>query len=156
FSSPDVKPVTVSSWAITSPKDFLTTALSELNGTSGVATYGPPYTHVAGAGQNILGGVSVQRAPGGHIPIDTAHASVLGPLSIPAHTNARLAAALAAYERAAPAQRQAWTQGFAKALDKGTVLQTLRRSPAAFGPVPVLMADLLAMARSGGLDGALV
>jgi hypothetical protein len=156
FSSPDVKPVTVSSWAISSPKDFLATALSELDGTSGVATYGPPYTHVAGAGQNILGGVSIQRALGVHIPIDTAKAFVLGPLSIPAQTNPRLAAALAAYRRATPAQQQAWTQGFAKALDKGTVLQTLRGSPAAFGPVPVLMAELLAMARSGGLDGALV
>jgi hypothetical protein len=156
FSSPDVKAVTVSAWAIAQPKDFLATAVSELDGTSGVATYGPPYTHVAGAGQNIVGGISIQRALGVHIPIDTANAFVLGPLSIPARTNVRLAAALAAYERATPAQQRAWTQRFASALDRGAVLRTLRRSPTAFGPVPVLMADLLAMARSGGLDGALV
>ena len=55
FSSPDVKPVTVSQWASAAPKDFLQTAIAELDGTSGVATYGPPYTHVAGAGQNIVG-----------------------------------------------------------------------------------------------------
>ena len=66
FSSPDVKPVTVADWAITNPKDFLATAVSELDGTSGVASYGPPYTHVAGAGQNIVDGLSLQllhRAP---------------------------------------------------------------------------------------------
>src|SRR5207245_555115 len=39
FSSPDVKPVTVSSWATKAPQDFLATAVSELDGTSGIATY---------------------------------------------------------------------------------------------------------------------
>ena len=56
FSSPDVKPVTIAQWATIAPRDFLTTALSELDNTSGVATYGPPYTHVSGAGQDILDG----------------------------------------------------------------------------------------------------
>jgi hypothetical protein len=156
FSSPDVKPVTVADWAITNPKDFLATAVSELDGTSGVASYGPPYTHVAGAGQNIVDGLSLQRAIGVRIPIDPAQAFVLGPLSIPAHGDPRLARALAVYRNASPAQQQAWTQGFAKALDRGTVLGSLRLNPARYGPVPVLMADLLAMARGGGLDGALV
>src|SRR5262249_7720443 len=40
FSSPDVKPVTVSQWAAAAPKDFLQTAVAELDGASGVATYG--------------------------------------------------------------------------------------------------------------------
>ena len=121
FSSPDVKPVTVSAWATAAPKDFLATALSELDGTSGVATYGPPYTHVAGAGQNVLGGLSLQRAFGVRIPVDPATSFVLGPLSIPAHTNPVLARALAVYTRATPAQQQAWTQAFGKALDRGDV-----------------------------------
>jgi hypothetical protein len=151
FSSPDVKPVTVSQWASKAPKDFLTTALAELDGTSGVATYGPPYTHVAGAGQNVIGGISLQRAFGVQIPIDPAKAFVLGPLSIPATTNARLAAALAEYRRASPSQQQAWTAAFSRALDRGKL-----RPDGRYGPVPMLMASLLAMARSGGLDGALV
>ena len=46
FSSPDDRPVTLAQWAIAAPNDFLATAASELDGTSGVATYGPPYTHV--------------------------------------------------------------------------------------------------------------
>jgi hypothetical protein len=156
FSSPDVKPVTVARWSATQPKDFLTTALSELDGTSGVATYGPPYTHVAGAGQNIVGGISIQRALGVQIPIDTANAFVLGPLSIPARTSPVVARALAIYEHAPRAQQQAWTQAFGSALDKGNVVARVRAHPARFGPVPAMMAELLAMGRSGALDGALI
>jgi hypothetical protein len=151
FSSPDVKPVTVSQWATAAPKDFLQTAVAELDGTSGVATYGPPYTHVAGAGQNIVGGISIQRALGVQIPIDTAKAFVIDPLAIPAQANPRLAIALAEYRRAPAAQRQAWTAAFTSALDHGRFAHG-----AAVGPVAVMMADLLGMARSGGLDGALV
>jgi hypothetical protein len=66
FSSPDEKPVTVSSWAAAAPRDFLATALSELDGTSGVAAYGPPYTHIPGAGQNIIGHLSIERFLGVH------------------------------------------------------------------------------------------
>jgi len=157
FSSPDVKPITVSAWANTVPKDFLGTALSELDGTSGVATYGPPYTHVSGAGQNVIDGISIQRALGVHIPIDPANAFVLGPLSIPAQTNPQLAAALAGYRAATPDQRRGWTDAFGQALEHGRVVPgTILLAPRQYGPVPVLMGNLLAMARSGGLDGALV
>ena len=38
FSSPDVKPVTIAQWASATPKDFLATAVAELDGTSGVAS----------------------------------------------------------------------------------------------------------------------
>jgi hypothetical protein len=151
FSSPDVRPVTVSQWATTAPKDFLQTAVAELDGTSGVATYGPPYTHVAGAGQNILGGISIQRALGVQIPIDTEKAFVLDPLAVPAQANPRLAAALGEYRRAPAARRQAWTAAFTRALDRGSFAHS-----AGVGPVGVMMADLLQMARSGGLDGALI
>jgi hypothetical protein len=157
FSSPDEKPVTVAGWATAAPRDFLTTALSELDGTSGIATYGPPYTHVAGAGQNILGHVSIQRALGVQIPVDPANAFVLGPLSIPAQSNLRLRAALARYESATPAQQQAWTSAFGKALAAAKLGNGLLTLPfQRYGPVPVLMGNLLGMARSGGLDGALI
>ncbi len=155
FSSPDEKPVTIAQWASVAPKDFVATAVSELDGTSGVATYGPPYTHVAGAGQNLIGHLSIQRAIGVQIPIDTARAFVLGPLGIPAQTDPTLARALLVWNRATPAQRQAWATAFAKAVDQGKVVGRLHVSPAGYGPVPTLMSNLLLMARSGGLDGAL-
>ena len=159
FSSPDDKPVTVSSWAAAAPKDFLSTALSELDGTSGLATYGPPYTHIPGAGQNIIGHLSIERLLGVQIPIDPAQAFVLGPLAIPAQTSLPLRAALLDYRRAGAAQQQSWAAAFGKALDRaqfrnGRLVRPFGRG--SYGPVPVLMENLFAMGRSGALEGALI
>jgi hypothetical protein len=154
FSSPDDKPVTIAQWATASPKDFLATAVSELNETSGVATYGPPYTKVPGTGQNLIGHLSIERLLGVQIPIDPARAFVTGPLTIPAATDPTLAMALLRWDRASHSQKLAWANLYAKALDQGKVVGRLKLSDGNYGPVPTLMSSLLTMARSGGLDGA--
>jgi len=157
FSSPDAKPVTIARWANAAPRDFVATALSELDGTSGIAGYGPPYTHVKGGGQNIIDGISLERAVGVHIPINPAKTFVLDPLSIPAQSNPPLAAALNAYRDASTAQQQAWTSAYTKGFDHATFAPRNIVLPAGrYGPVATLMANLLTQARSGGLDGALV
>ncbi|MDQ1615852.1 MAG: hypothetical protein QOJ60_1791, partial [Actinomycetota bacterium] len=51
FSSPDEKQITLSTWAKAAPGDFALTAAAELDGSSGSATYGAPYTHDPGAAQ---------------------------------------------------------------------------------------------------------
>ena len=43
FSSPDDAAITFKEWATSSPEAFQATAVQELAGTSGSATYGPPY-----------------------------------------------------------------------------------------------------------------
>ena len=154
FSSPDVKPVTIAGWAAADPKDLLATAASELNGTSGVATYGPPYNHYPGAGQNVIGGLSLQRLIGVQIPVDPARAFVLGPLSIPAHTDPVLAQALLRYERASIEDRLAWANAYAKAIVRGAGVG-LNLTPGDYGPLSTMMAAYLQMAQSGGLDAAL-
>jgi hypothetical protein len=53
FSSPDERPVTVKRWSVASPVDFAQTAMTELDSTSGTATYGPPYNTTSGAAQKI-------------------------------------------------------------------------------------------------------
>ena len=80
FSSPDERPVTLKSWSNAAPVDFAQTAMTELDMTSGVATYGPPYTNTAGAAQK-LGPISLQQAAGVRIPIDTSRDFVLNPLA---------------------------------------------------------------------------
>src|SRR4249919_1747885 len=70
FSSPDDRPVTIQQWARTDPSDFVATAVTELDGSSEIATYGPPYTHTPGAGQKIFG-VNTQTWPGVHYRINT-------------------------------------------------------------------------------------
>ena len=54
LSSPDVPSVTVQSWARIAPADFLATSATQLNGTSGSATYGPPYNNGTGSVQKLL------------------------------------------------------------------------------------------------------
>ena len=44
FSSPDEHAVTLKSWSTADPVDFAQTAITQLDGTSPVATYGPPTT----------------------------------------------------------------------------------------------------------------
>ena len=157
FSSPDEKPVTIAGWAHAAPRDFLATALGELDGTSGTAGYGPPYTSAAGASQNIIGGFSLQRLVGARIPVDPARVFIFDPLSVPAQSDPRLAAALRAYVAAPGAQQQRWTGAYTKALPRIRFNDGAPVLPSgSYGPVATLMTGILNQARSGGLDGALI
>jgi hypothetical protein len=156
FSSPDDQPVTIARWARADAKDFTTAALSELNGTSEVAQYGPPYNSTPGAAQKI-GPISLQTIPGVRIPIETANDLVLQPLQSVAGDSPPLQAALNQYRAASPAQQTAWTDAYGKALNSATFSGGQVQVPSGnYGPVAVIMAHELALARSGGLDGALL
>lgn len=155
FSSPDQAPVTLQQWARAQPTGFTATALSELTGTSDSATYGPPYNHATGATQRI-GPVSPQQFFGVRYPIDPAASFVLRPLESLPRTPA-LAHALSRYLSASAATRIAWENAYAsrlagRALSAG--LPKVRSSSA--GPIPVLLSNLLSMARSGALDAQLL
>ena len=88
LSSPDVPPVSLATWGRLAPADFMGTAVSELNGTSETAMYGPPYNNGTASVQRI--GISWQELAGVRIPIDTATDFVLDPLSHEAPTNPTL------------------------------------------------------------------
>ncbi len=156
FSSPDEKPSTVQSWARTDPVDFVTTATTELDGSSDTGGYGPPYNH-ASDGQHILF-IRPQKWLGVSHPVDTAQDFVLAPLrSITAQP--ALQAAIAAYQSASPDQQAKWTTAYENALAKATPTanNTAISVPAGdYGPLPAMMAGLLGFAQSGGLDGALL
>jgi hypothetical protein len=155
FSSPDDEPTTIQSWAQTDPGDFVATAVTELDGTSEVATYGPPYNDTPGAGQKVLG-VPTQRWPGVHYRIDTANDFVINPLrSIPG--NASLQTAVSAYEAAPPALQSRWTDAYTGALEHARFPGGLPKlAPGHYGPVAPMMSSLAGLAQSGGLDGALL
>ncbi|HLI72489.1 MAG TPA: hypothetical protein VKU86_01325 [Acidimicrobiales bacterium] len=157
FSSPDEAPATITAWASSSPSDFLTTAVAELDGSSPTAGYGPPYNAWApGEGQKI-GPLGVERWVGVHTPVDTAHDFVLAPLGIIAKSDPALAAGLTRYESASAADQQQWTTAYTKALDKVSFSgSSVVVPPGRYGPVPTMMSALLQMARGGSLDGALL
>jgi hypothetical protein len=152
FGSPDRKAITLGNWATAAPADFVATTVAELDGTSGTATYGAPYTHDPSAGQK-LGPLPLQRVGGVRESIDTAADFVLNPLAT--STDPRIAAALAQYRAAGPAQQQAWANAYADALSKAPEGDPARVTSGDYGPVPVLAAGLEAMAAGGALDGLL-
>jgi hypothetical protein len=155
FSSPDDPPSTVAQWSRQMPVDFVTTANSELGGTSATAEYGPPYNH-NGKGQHAAF-LYPQKWLGVSHPINTANDYVIGPLkTIPA--DPALQSAIAAY-RAAPAKTQTgWTEAYGKALEKASAESngSVKVAAGEYGPVPQMMNGLLGLAQSGGLDGSLL
>src|SRR6202167_1394009 len=78
FGSPDEPAITIKAWSTSDPMDFAVTALSELNGTSGTATYGAPY-NTAATGQQ-LGPLKLAKWVGARIPVNAANAFVVNPL----------------------------------------------------------------------------
>jgi hypothetical protein len=155
FSSPDKHPVTLKSWSINNPVDFAQTAATELDGTSGVATYGPPYNSTPGSSQS-MGFFSPERWFGVHQPVDTAQDFVIGPLrTLPGQP--ALTSALDQYTSAPSAQRASWTAAYEKSVAKANFANDALRVPrGAYGPVAPLISSLTSMARSGALDGALL
>jgi hypothetical protein len=153
FSSPDEKQINISQWSRQSANDFMLTAATELDGTSGTAGYGAPYNHTPDAAQKI-GPVSLQHIAGVTQAIDTVDDFVVRPLSgVPG--DAALTSALQQWRAASADQQQTWASAYDDALAKVDG-DAGKAAPGDYGPVPVMLGRLLTMAQSGGLDGALL
>ena len=156
LSSPDDPAVTIQTWATKDPVDFVTTAASELAGTSETAQYGPPYNNTADAAQAV-GPISPQTWAGVSTPIDTAQDFVLRPLGFAAIGNPTLSSALQTYEAAGTDQQQTWLTNYSTAVADATVVNAeVSVASGDYGPVPALMTGLLGLARTGALDGLLL
>jgi hypothetical protein len=155
FSSPDDPPSTIKQWSHTDPVDFVTTATTELDGSSGTGGYGPPYNH-NGDGQHI-GFIHLQKWLGVSHPINTAQDFVLAPLRSITDQPA-LQGALSSYQAAPVKAQAAWTTAYEAALGKASATPAGSISVPAghYGPLPTMMRSLLSFAQSGGLDGALL
>jgi hypothetical protein len=151
FSSPDEKAISMSDWATNAPNDVVATAAAELAGTSGSATYGPPYNNAA-EGQKVLG-LSLQKWGGVRLPVDSQQL-VLQPLQDQA-LSLPVAAAMKLWQAASPDQQQSWATAYADALAQAPDGDPSQVPAGEYGPVPVLTQGFLALAKSGGLEGAL-
>ena len=155
FSSPDEPAITLKKWSVADPVDFAQTAITELDGSSGTATYGPPYNNTPDAAQHI-GFFEPAQWFGVHQPIDTAQDFVIEPLRTLSNQPAPQAA-LTLYQGASPAQQSAWTTAYEKAVANATDVNGRLHVPAGrYGPVGVIIGSLTAMAQTGGLDGTLL
>jgi hypothetical protein len=155
FSSPDEPAVTLKSWSTTDPVDFAQTAITQLDGTSPLATYGPPYNATPDVTQHI-GFFEPAQWVGVHQPINTAQDLVIGPLRTLSN-QPLVQQALNAYNSATPAQQSAWTTAYEKAVANATDVHGRLQVPhARYGPVGVIIGSLTTMAQNGGLDGTLL
>jgi hypothetical protein len=155
FSSPDERPSTLKQWSRSDPVDFVTTATTELDGSSGTGGYGPPYNH-ASSGQHLWF-IHLQKWFGVSHPVNTAQDFVLAPLrSIPGQP--ALQASVRSYQSASSAQQSDWTTTYEKALTKAHANGdgSITVPGQGYGPLPTIMRGLLSFAQSGGLDGALL
>jgi len=151
FSSPDENAITFRRWAQAAPGDVVATAAGELAGTTASATYGPPYNN-NGSGQTLLG-IPLQRWGGVRLPVNSQDL-VLQPLRGLAATPV-MSAALRIWDAASPQLQHAWATNYANALAKAPGGDPTKVPAGHYGPVPLLAAGFLALARSGGLEGAL-
>jgi hypothetical protein len=153
FGSPDEPAITLKSWSTATPVDFAQDALSQLNGTSETATYGPPYNN-ASPGQQ-LGPLSLAKWVGVTLSINTAKAFVLDPLKSQPSQPA-LSSALAQWSNASSGMRQAWVANYTKGAAQmkwvdGAIVVNATNA----GPVPEFISYLTDMARTGALDATL-
>ena len=155
FSSPDDPSITLKRWSAVNPVDFAQTAITELDGSSGTATYGPPYNSTPDAAQH-MGFFEPAQWFGVHQPIHTAQDFVIGPLrTLP--NQQLLQRALDVYQGASAAQQSAWTTAYEKAVANASDVQGRLHVPAGrYGPVGYIIGSLTAMAQTGGLDGTLL
>lgn len=152
FGSPDEPAVTLKQWSTAQPLDFASTALAELDGSSGVAGYGPPYNHNADGQQ--IGPLTLAKWMGVHIPVNAAEDFVLLPLTtLPDEPT--LSAGLQEWAAASDAQRTRWLNAYAKGtmtFSAGVIYDTATED----GPVGLFITDLTSMARTGALDADLI
>jgi len=155
FSSPDVAPVTIAAWAQGDPVDFVTTATGELAGSTTSAGYGNPY-NTNGPGQS-WGPIAPQQWFGTRIPIDSASTYVINPLQRASFSNADLGTALNTWQGAGATEQASWVDAYTKALANATVSGgQVSVATGDYGPLPVMMTNLLGVAQAGGLDGLLM
>ncbi|HUZ41903.1 MAG TPA: hypothetical protein VMU68_11010 [Acidimicrobiales bacterium] len=153
FGSPDDPEITLKSWSTATPVDFAQDALSQLNGTSETATYGPPYNNASTSQQ--LGPLQLAKWVGVTMQVNTAKAFVLDPLkSQPAQP--ALSSALAQWSSASSSTRNSWVANYTKAATQmkwvdGAIVVNAKNS----GPVPEFITYLTDMARTGALDAVL-
>ena len=156
LSSPDVPPVTIAAWGQNDPVDFVTTATAELSGSTTSAGYGQPYNSTPDAAQT-WGPIAPQAWFGVRIPIDSANTFVIEPLQRASYSNTTLGTALSAWQAATSDQQTKWLDSYTKALAAATVTDgQVTVATGDYGPLPVMMSNLLGVAQAGGLDGLLL
>lgn len=155
FPGKNYAPLTIKEVATKAPIAFLKRTVSYFSGTSGLQTYGPPYTHNYKHSQHI-GPFCPNCWVGVVSPLNAKVDFVMQPLQQIAALDPAVAKALKTYQQASPKQQTEWDDVYTTALNKAQVTNGRMKLPKShYGPVPVLMNGMLTFARTGLLEAAL-
>ena len=155
FSSPNDQAISLRTWANANPVDFAQTAITELDGTSASATYGPPYNNTPDVSQK-LGPISLAELMGISEYVNPPKDFVLHPLET-VRGDSQLTSALASFKAASSAQQTAWEHAYEQAVAHATNTQGSVSVPSGpYGPVGSMVASLTRMAQSGALDTSML
>jgi hypothetical protein len=155
FSSPSDRAVSLHTWATSSPVDFAQTAITELDGTSASATYGPPYNNTAGVSQR-LGPISLAELMGVNETVNPPTDFVLQPLKTVRGDHV-LYTALATFSAAGVGQQASWERAYEKSVVNATASGGSVMVPSGdYGPVSQMISSLTQMAQSGALDTSML
>ena len=104
-------------------------------------------------GRDTLPGVRLNCR--GSVPEAVSYGAALALRSVPGAP--ALQGAIATYKAAPAKTQEGWSKAYAAALEKATVGPNgaVRVVSGEYGPVPVMMNGLLALAQSGGLEGGM-
>ncbi len=154
FSSPDEPSLTFKGWAQSAPDDLYATAVAQLDGSSGTATYGPPYNN--GSDGLTVGPIAMQKWMGVTHPVNAAEDFVITPLRSQVPTDA-MTKALDQWDAATADQQTTWAGDYDTALTDpaGANGDATKVPPGDYGPVPTLAQGVVDMAASGAYDNAL-
>jgi len=155
FSAPDDPALTFKGWAGDAPDNLYAVSVQQLAGTSGTATYGPPYNEGDGVS---AGPLTLQKWGGVTHPVDAANDFVITPLSSQVEPN-DVSAALKQWTGATTDQQTAWATAYDDAInataDEAGDLHLDAVAKGDYGPVPALAKGVVTMALSGAYDNAL-
>jgi hypothetical protein len=155
LSSPDYPTVRAEDVANRQPIAFVETSANILAGNSSIQDYGPPYTPDRDNAQSLFG-IAPANWFGVKNRIDPSRDFIIRPLVRLSTLDKDVGTALYNYEAASPDQQQAWLTAYISALDDATVVNGEVQVPSGdYGPVTTLMSGMLALGRSGLLEGAL-
>ncbi|MDA8334786.1 MAG: cytochrome B6 [Peptococcaceae bacterium] len=158
FGAPYHPAVTNREVAHKNPRVLQLTAAQDLAGHGEIAKYGPPFNTRGTNGVQTLGPFAPQiwtyKIFGITYPVNAREDFILRPLSMVAHLDPSLAAALARFKAAPPVRKEVWAESYYRALNKvkGDWTAVPRGD---YGPVPVMVDSLRRMAASGLLSGAI-
>ena len=117
FSSPDEKPSTIEQWSTADPVDFVTTATTELDGSSGPAATARRTT-TPSSGQHIAF-IYLQKWLGVSHPIDTAQRLRARPAAVDHRPAGAAGAPSTAYQNAPAKAQTAWTDRLREGAEQG-------------------------------------